>query len=180
MFEALKNYLVNPMGMPPPPTPVKHPNQHGSAYQYNNVAPAQIPEDQLDFIRPSKYIPITEEMNNRRLELLSRPLEVQDLMMWIGYSLEDIWMPGREYSTKVWSTHSAALCSWMTVGEFKALSPPVKMVISDILKWWAGGPDSWRDLIEPVVEHWKIWAYYPDATWFNKYDEEKVGYRPLV
>lgn len=177
MFRAIKDYLLTPVGSYTPAYPRDNTLPVHNAFTNRN--PHELDESRLDFVRPSKMIPITEEMENRRRELLSRPVEVLELMAWVGFSLEDVWNSGRKWDEKIWNNYTAVLCSWMTVGNFSALAPPGKVVMADILHWWAGGPENWKNLIEPIVQHWKIWAYYPDQQWYLNYDHENVGYNPL-
>lgn len=140
---------------------------------------ATIPQPIADFINPCKELPVTPEMEAKRLELLSDPVFVMDIVQWIGWTLEDVWVDSRKAYDKIWNKWNAAIISWLTTGTVpNDISFPSKHAMRDTLLWWTQAPAPIKDLVEPIVEHWKIWAYYPWPTWEYQYDPEKVVYVP--
>lgn len=135
--------------------------------------------DHTDFLNPCKELPITAAMETQRLQMLRDPVLSMDILQWIGWSLEDVWVDSRKFPDKIWNKWNAAIISWLTNGTIpEDISIPNKAPMRDTLLWWSQAPTPVKDLVEPIIEHWKIWAYYPHPTWEYQYDREKVIYVP--
>lgn len=99
----------------------------------------------------------------RRLALLD---DADDFNDWWDYYNRVIlcWVdPNVAYKDVIWNLRIGSLICWMNTGYGPYANCSTEDEMSKVLAFYADAPKASQLVMDPLVEHWKLWQYHPET-----------------
>lgn len=71
-----------------------------------------------------------------------------------------------------WSKYIQAAVIWVNLGAEPSAAPTTRSDIEEVLYFWYNCPAEPKALLEPLVSHWKVWAFNPKPPYERKQERE--------
>lgn len=104
----------------------------------------------------------TDEDEEKRLALSNDPELFGEWWEYYNKILLNWVDPNVPASQSYWNIRIASVISWMNTGYGPFANAASQQEMKTVLDFYADAPAAVQEVIEPLIEHWKLWLYHPE------------------